>query len=168
MLNQDKKNTHSKSLYAVLVAFLFETFLFIPLDLVIAVYAHKNQNRAFVTACMCAFLSTLSAVMAYFIGHFAFHSIGQLILKGPWIKGWFDKLLSLYVNYDFSVVFVGALLPLPIKVVTISSGFFGINLFKFFTAVLIARIIRFNTIAYWSIKYGHKVDKLINGFWFKK
>lgn len=157
-----------KSLYAILLAFLFETFLFIPLDLVIAVYSHKNKDSAIYTASICAFLSTISALMGYLIGIFAFNSIGKLILNGAWIKSWFEKLLVLYVNHDFSVVFIGALLPLPIKVVTISAGFFGINVFKFFTAVLLARIIRFTTIAYWSIKYGHKIDKLINGFWFKK
>lgn len=144
--------------------FLLETFLFLPMDLVLAGYCFKNREQAYPIALICAFCSTCSALVSYLIGFFAWEQFGCKILGFMVKSGWFLKLTALYQQFQFPMVFLGGLLPLPIKAVTISAGFCKLSIPVFLTAMFLARIIRFVGVAYIAQNYGEYAVTMLKNF----
>jgi len=89
--------------------------------------------------------SAIGELTGYMIGLGSEVSIEKYEKKIPRI---IKKLMKLFKNIGFWVVFVAALLPFPFDVIGILSGMSQYNLKKFFIATLIGRIIRSVTFAY--------------------
>lgn len=135
--------------------FLIDTFLFLPMDLLLAGYCYKKKDEAYTTAIFCAFCSTFSAVVSYLIGYFAWDQIRGFL--GFLVENQiFTKIVQLYQKYHFQVVFVGGLLPIPVKSITISAGFCKLSLLPFICAVLLSRLVRFVGVAYVAKNFGAK------------
>lgn len=120
-------------------------------------------------------LGTLTgAIAGYSIGHFAwlningeFTGLAQFLfnnLPGFSVAG-YDKIQLLYEKWDFWILFVAALLPLPYKIFSISSGVFDINLLMFCLATLVSQAIKFFALALLTIKLGPQVKKLFQFNW---
>ena len=73
----------------------------------------------------------------------------------------YNKINVLYSKWDFWLLFIASLLPLPYKIFSISSGVFDINIFIFCTATLISQGIKFFLLALLIIKLGPEVKKLL-------
>ncbi|MEZ4414656.1 MAG: YqaA family protein [Gemmatimonadota bacterium] len=73
----------------------------------------------------------------------------------------FDKIQSFYERFDFWAVFLAGLTPFPYKVVTISSGVFGINLGVFLLSSILSRGLRFFLVAGLIYRYGAPVKVFI-------
>ncbi len=136
--------------------FLIETFIIMPLDLVLAGYCFRKKEEAYNITLFCALGSTISAVGSYIIGFFAWEHIGQKIVSFFISQELFSKLIFLYQKYQFPVVFLGGLLPIPIKSITISAGFCKLSLLPFILAIFASRLIRFFSVAYISKNFGQK------------
>jgi membrane protein YqaA with SNARE-associated domain len=118
-----------------------------------------------------ATLGTLSgAVAGYSIGHFAwinihgeFTGLAQFLFNN--IPGFSEsiyiKIHILYTKWDFWILFIASVLPLPYKIFSISSGVFDINIFIFCIATLISQGIKFFLLALLIIKLGPEVKKLL-------
>ena len=110
----------------------------------------KIFRIAFISLCG----SVIGGIFAYFIGMFMFESLGNYILDLYNLKNTFDKFTSEISNYGFIYVFIGGFTPMPFKVITLSSGFIGINFFIFILACIISRFARFFIIGFIIWKYG--------------
>jgi membrane protein YqaA with SNARE-associated domain len=165
ILNRLKRWTgHVFGPWGLPIIFLFESFLFFPLDLVLFASCHRNKEKAFSIAFLCALTSSLAAIVSYFIGRLAWETMGIRMLGA---LGGLDlvKKIAVYLEGNlFIVTFLGAILPIPTKIVTISCGFLKTNLKVFFIAIFIARIVRFSTIAYLAKRFGHKVEAVLKRF----
>jgi len=89
--------------------------------------------------------SAIGELTGYMVGLGSEVSIEKYEKKIPRI---IKKLMKLFTNVGFWVVFVAALLPLPFDVIGILGGMSKYDLKKFFIATVIGRIIRYVAFAY--------------------
>ncbi len=151
-------------------AFADASFLPLPTPMFFLALALLNITKTYKYA-LFATLGTLSgAVAGYSIGHFAwintngeFTGLAQFLFNN--IPGFsesiYNKIHILYTKWDFWILFIASVLPLPYKIFSISSGVFDINIFIFCTATLISQGIKFFLLALLIIKLGPEVKKLL-------
>ena len=96
----------------------------------------------------------IGGIFAYFIGMFLFESLGNYILDLYNLNNTFEKFIAEISIYGFIYVFIGGFTPIPFKVITLSSGFIGINFLIFISACLVSRFARFFIIGFIIWKYG--------------
>jgi membrane protein YqaA with SNARE-associated domain len=119
----------------------------------------SDRDRIFKIAWFALLGSLLGAIAAYFIGMYLFESIGMYILNLYGLYETFTNFSNQVSEYGFLYVFVGGFTPVPFKIVTLSSGFIGINFLIFIAASIISRSIRFFLIGYIIWKFGEDIMK---------
>lgn len=116
-------------------------------------------------------LGTLfGSFLGYAIGHFAwldasgnFTGVAQFMFNN--VPGFtiefYDKIKLLYDQWDFWILFVAALVPVPYKIFSISSGVFDINIFVFAIATFVSQGIKFFLMALLIVKVGERAKRIL-------
>lgn len=139
------------------IFFVLEMFILVPLDPLLAFYCHERADKAWWFAGIAAISSTIGALIGYAFGLFLWDIIG------PWIIGFvlsqetFDMFVTGYKHYQGWAVFVGGILPIPFKAITLSAGFCQLSIIPFMVAVLAARSVRFFAIAGITVHWGPRI-----------
>ena len=134
------------------ISFAESSFFPIPPDvMLIPMVVAKRAKWAFY-----ALISTLSSVagafLGYAIGALLFKAIGEPILHFYGAEHTFERLVEWYDQWGGWGIFLGAVTPLPYKVLTIFSGSVGFNLLVFAGVSIVGRGLRFFLVAgllYW-------------------
>lgn len=157
-----------------LCAFADASIFGLPTPMLFLALALLNIKKAYKYA-LFGILGALSGSIAgYSIGHFAwldmngeFTGLAQFLLNNipGFSEAGYNKIHILYAKWDFWILFIAAVLPLPYKIFSISSGVFDINLFIFCLATLISQGIKFFLLALMTIKLGPEVKKLFKFNW---
>jgi membrane protein YqaA with SNARE-associated domain len=119
----------------------------------------SDRDRIFKIAWFALLGSLFGAIAAYFIGMYLFESIGMYILNLYDLNEAFSNFSDQVSEFGFIYVFIGGFTPVPFKIVTLSSGFIGINFLIFITASIISRSVRFFLIGYIIWKFGEDIMK---------
>lgn len=155
----------AKSKYAMHVlawTSVFESiFLLIPSDLLIMAIGISDKKKAFKAAAIATIFSVVGGLLAYIIGAFMYDTVGVWLIDKLGYADKFVEFASHYAKYGVLIVIVGALTPFPYKVITIASGFVGMNVLLFIVASLIARALRYFLIALLIYKMGEKAREFI-------
>ena len=156
LLNKTSQFTESKIAYPFIFILCFtESIIFpFPQEIFMIPMMASNKERIFKIAGFALLGSLLGAIVAYLIGLYLFESLGRYILDLYNLNESFLNFSVQVANYGFIYVFIGGFTPVPFKIITLSSGFMGINFLIFITASLISRSIRFFLIGYIIWKYG--------------
>ena len=156
LLNKTSQFTESKIAYPFIFILCFtESIIFpFPQEIFMIPMMASNKERIFKIAGFALLGSLLGAIVAYLIGLYLFESMGRYILDLYNLNESFLNFSDQVANYGFIYVFIGGFTPVPFKIITLSSGFMGINFLIFITASLISRSIRFFLIGYIIWKYG--------------
>lgn len=101
--------------------------------------------------------SASGELTGYMVGLGSTTAIEKYEKKTPRI---IKKLMKLFKNIGFWLVFAAALLPVPFDVIGIASGFAQYNLKKFYVATILGRVIRSLAIAYG----GYSIFPIIQTF----
>jgi membrane protein YqaA with SNARE-associated domain len=146
------------------IALLFglELFLFIPLDAILIFFCLQNPKRTFLYVLIAAVASTLSAILGYMIGHFLWDLIGSYIVPHLISTSFFERVSSHLQLYENWAVFLGALLPLPMKAISLTSGVFHLAFLPFFCCVLAARLLRFGLVGGAMVLWGESVKTFVD------
>jgi membrane protein YqaA with SNARE-associated domain len=151
-------------------AFADASFLPLPTPMFFLALALLNLTKTYKYA-LYATLGTLSGAAAgYSIGHFAwlntegeFTGLAQFLFNN--IPGFsesiYNKIHILYTKWDFWILFIASVLPLPYKIFSISSGVFDINIFIFCIVTFVSQGIKFFLLGLLIIKLGPEVKKLL-------
>lgn len=151
-------------------AFADASFLPLPTPMFFLTLTLLNTSKAYKYA-LFGTLGTLSgAIAGYAIGYFAwltpngdYSSIARFMFDN--IPGFsvemYNKIQMLYTKWDFWILFVAALIPVPYKIFSISSGVFDINLLVFSVATLVSQGIKFYFLALLIVKTGTAVKKML-------
>ncbi|MCY3704272.1 MAG: DedA family protein [Gammaproteobacteria bacterium] len=114
--------------------------------------------------------SVLGGVIGYGIGAGAWHLFDQFFFEHiPGVSPEsFARVQGLYGRYDFWVIFLAGLTPLPYKVFTLSAGVFAINFPVFVLASCISRGLRFfvlgGLVYRWGSALRGAIDRHFNTF----
>ena len=123
-----------------------------PLELIlipsIVKYPHKYIKYAFLAALM----STIGAIFGYILGYYLEEKIIKSLID-------ISEFIPIYEKYGALIILIGAITPLPFKLVTVASGVFKINLILLIMYSFIGRYIRYQIITLLTYYYGSKMIK---------
>ncbi len=149
------------------IAFAESSFFPIPPDVLLIALCLGKSEKCFRYAAICTLGSVLGGMAGYAIGWGLWGSVDQLFFT--YVPGFheegFAKVQTLYQEWDFWFVFIAAFTPVPYKVITITAGVFGLNIFMFLLATIIGRSARFFLVAGLIKKFGEPVRNIIDK-WF--
>jgi membrane protein YqaA with SNARE-associated domain len=161
LLEKSSKFTKSRLAYPFIFVLCFlESIIFpFPQEVFIIPMMASDRDRIFKIAWFALLGSMFGAIAAYFIGMYLFESIGMYILNLYDLNETFSNFSDQVSEFGFLYVFIGGFTPVPFKIVTLSSGFIGINFLIFITASAISRSVRFFLIGYIIWKFGEDIMK---------
>ena len=107
-------------------------------------------------------------MLGYAIGALLYDSIGGWIIQLYGYGNKMDAFRESYAEWGAMIILIKGLTPIPYKLVTISLGFAGYNLFLFIVLSIITRGARFFLLAFLLNRYGPQAREIIEkrlGFW---
>ena len=160
-LEKSSRFTKSRLAYPFIFILCFlESIIFpFPQEVFMIPMMASERDRIFKIAWFALLGSLFGAIVAYFIGMYLFESIGMYILNLYDLNEAFSNFSDQISEFGFIYVFIGGFTPVPFKIVTLSSGFIGINFLIFITASIISRSVRFFLIGYIIWKFGEDIMK---------
>ena len=152
LLIEKAKHNAEKTLADKILGFIsiIESIIFpIPVDPFLAGLTLAAPKKAFKFALFCTVGSVIGGVIGWLLGYFVGPSIENILLNIPWFTEEKFKAVKLAYNENgMLIIFLGAFTPLPYKIITVTSGMAGINIFGFVLMSLVGRGIRFFVVAY--------------------
>ena len=143
-----RKSATSRKAYGLLssVSFLESALLPLPVDAVSIPMMIGAPSRAFKVANVALITSVLGGLLGYIIGYLFFEGFGENVITYYGLAEQF-KEFEQTAKQDWwkaaTAIFLGALTPIPFKLVCIGSGFLNISLPLFLGVAMLGRAIRF-------------------------
>lgn len=142
--------------------FFLELILFIPLDAILMFFCLQNRKRIFLYVLIASVASSLSGLCGYLLGHFLWDIVGPYIVPHLVSASFFERFAAHYQNYEAWAVFFGALMPIPMKVLSLSAGIFHLGLAPFLVFLFLARLVRFSLVGGAMYLWGDAVKGFID------
>jgi membrane protein YqaA with SNARE-associated domain len=143
-----KLSARPSAIWALGVISFAESSVFpIPPDVILIPMSLARPHRAFFYAGICTVTSVLGGLLGYAIGALLYDSLGKFLID---LYGYGDKVETFraaYAQWGHWIILLKGLTPIPYKVVTITSGFAGYDLFWFTVLSIITRGARFYVLA---------------------
>jgi membrane protein YqaA with SNARE-associated domain len=136
------------------MSFAESSFFPIPPDVMLLPMSLARPKRAWFFATVCTVSSVAGGVLGYAIGALLYDSVGQWLMQ---IYNLTDKVESFrqsYAEWGSVIILLKGLTPIPYKLVTITSGFAGYNIWLFILCSIVARGGRFFFLAILLNRYG--------------
>ena len=150
------------------VSFAESSFFPIPPDTMLIPMSLARPERAWTYATLCTLTSVAGGVLGYAIGAMLYDTIGHWLIH---LYGYGDKVEAFrdaYARWGTVIILLKGLTPIPYKIVTITSGFAGYNIWLFIVCSIAARGVRFYLTALVLNRYGARVRAIIEerlAFW---
>lgn len=145
------------------LAFIEAIFFPIPPDVLLIALVLGARQKWFKFALGCMIASVVGGLVGYAAGAYSWEALAPIFYD--YIPGFtehkFEKIRSLYEQYDFWVVFTAGFTPIPFKVITVSAGVCSINLPVFIIASALSRGARFMLVAWLLNRYGEPIREFI-------
>jgi membrane protein YqaA with SNARE-associated domain len=152
-----------------LVSFAESSFFPVPPDTMLIPMSLARPDKAWTYATLCTLTSVAGGVLGYVIGAYLYDTIGHWLIA---LYGYGDKVEAFreaYARWGTVIILVKGVTPIPYKIVTITSGFAGYNIWLFVICSFVARGMRFYVTAFLLNRYGAQARAIIEerlGFWF--
>ena len=150
------------------VSFAESSFFPVPPDVMMIPMALARPDKAWHYAALCTWTSVAGGLLGYLIGAALYDTVGLWLMQ---LYGYGDKVEAFreaYAKWGAWIILLKGLTPIPYKIVTITSGFAGYNVFLFILFSIIARGMRFYLVAFLLSRYGPQARAMIEerlGFW---
>jgi membrane protein YqaA with SNARE-associated domain len=136
------------------VAFAESSFFPIPPDIMLLPMSVAQPKRAWLFAGVCTAASVLGGVLGYAIGALLYDSVGHWLITLYGLGDSVEAFRASYAKWGAMVILVKGVTPIPYKLVTITSGFAGYNIWLFILLSIITRGGRFFVAALLMNRYG--------------
>jgi membrane protein YqaA with SNARE-associated domain len=140
---QRKAETKGAARTLFFLAFIESIFFPIPPDLLLIPLGLAARRQVFRLAAICLTGSVLGGTAGYLIGYFFMDVIGMFIVQLYGLEDGYFQMQEWYRDYDVLAVAVGAISPIPYKLVALTAGAFKINLATFIIVSALSRGVRF-------------------------
>lgn len=151
-----------------IVSFVESSFFPVPPDAMLIPMSLARPDKAYFYATLCTLTSVAGGLLGYFIGAVLYDSLGLWLIS---LYGYGDKIEAFreaYAQWGAWIILLKGLMPIPYKIVTITSGFAGYNLGLFVIFSMITRGARFFVLAFLLHRYGARARHIIErqlGLW---
>jgi membrane protein YqaA with SNARE-associated domain len=139
------------------VSFAESSFFPIPPDPMLAAMVIAKPKQAWLIAAICSVASVAGGYLGYAIGYFLMATVGQWVVDFYGLQSSFAQFERWYDEWGVWVILIKGLLPIPYKVVTITSGAVHFDLIAFGITSLITRAGRFFLVAALFKIYGEPI-----------
>lgn len=145
------------------IAFVESSVFLVPADVLYLPMALSRPDRAYRYALVATGASVLGGIAGWFIGFYAYETIGRPVLEFYGKLDAFEALkLSSGTGFILLMLVTSGLAHLPpIKVVTILAGVIGFPLGWFILSAIVARGARFLFLAWLLRSYGEPIRHFI-------
>lgn len=157
-----QKASSTRAPFWLALLFGLELALFIPLDAVLMFFCLQKRNNIFLYVMIATIASTISGLIGYLLGHFLWDLIGGWVVPHLIATATFDRLSSHFQLYENWAVFFGALLPFPLKALSLTAGVFHLGILPFITYLASARLLRFALVGGAMAIWGEKVKIFVD------
>ncbi|MGZ3409627.1 MAG: YqaA family protein [Xanthobacteraceae bacterium] len=150
------------------VSFAESSFFPVPPDVMLVPMSLARPDRAWFYAVVCTLTSVAGGVLGYVIGSMLYDSVGSWVIDFYGLGGKVESFRDSYREYGAWIILLKGLTPIPYKVVTITAGFSGYNVWLFILFSVITRGARFSLLAFLLSRYGMQAREIIEkrlGFW---
>src|SRR6267142_2619311 len=130
--------------------------------------SQPRPRQAWVFATLCTVASVAGGLLGYAIGALLYDSLGQWLINLYGLGGKVEAFRASYAEWGAWIIIGKGLTPIPYKLVTITSGFAGYNIWLFILCSMIARGGRFFVVAILLNRYGDAIRAEIEkrlGMW---
>lgn len=140
-----KQATQHRLAEPILALMCFLEAMILPIfpEIMLAPMIVANRYRAWRLATICTVSSVLGGLGGYAIGYFLFDSVGRAIIDFYGAGDGFASLTQSFNDNGPLMIIIGAISPIPYKVITITSGVAGLDLWTFVIYGLIGRATRY-------------------------
>lgn len=136
------------------VSFAESSFFPIPPDVMLLPMSLARPKRAWFFATVCTVASVTGGLVGYGIGALLYDSLGQWLMHIYNLTDKVETFRQSYAEWGAVIILVKGLTPIPYKLVTITSGFAGYNIWLFILCSIVARGGRFFVLAVLLNRYG--------------
>jgi membrane protein YqaA with SNARE-associated domain len=136
------------------VAFAESSFFPVPPDIMLLPMSLAQPKRAWWFAAICTVASVAGGMLGYAIGALLYDSLGHWLITLYGLSDKVDAFRASYAEWGAVIILVKGLTPIPYKLVTITSGFAGYNIWLFILCSIVARGGRFFVVAVLLSRYG--------------
>jgi membrane protein YqaA with SNARE-associated domain len=147
--------------WLALISFAESSFFPIPPDVVVIPMVLARREQAWRIAAVVTLSSVLGGIAGYFIGAFLYDSVGAWLMRLYGMTDDVQAFRAWFAQWGVWIVLIKGLTPIPFKLVTIASGFAGMNLPAFIAAAAVTRGLRFFLIAGLLKRFGEPMQAFI-------
>ncbi len=121
------------------VSFAESSFFPVPPDVMMVPMMVSRPDRAYRYALIATLTSVVGGLVGYAIGALLYDSVGSWLFRLYGLDKGAETFREAYAHYGHWVILLKGFTPIPYKLVTITSGFAGYDLFWFVVLSLITR-----------------------------
>jgi membrane protein YqaA with SNARE-associated domain len=143
------------------VSFAESSFFPVPPDVMLAPMSLAQPKRAWLYAGVCTVASVLGGVLGYGIGALLYDSVGHWLISVYGLGDKVETFRASYAQWGSLIILLKGLTPIPYKLVTITSGFAGYNIWLFILFSVITRGARFFIAGALFNRYGDWIRERI-------
>lgn len=129
------------------VSFVESSVFPIPPDVMLIPMCLARRERAWFYAGVCSAASVLGGLLGYAIGALLYDTVGRFLIELYGYGQKAEEFRAAYAQWGHWIILIKGVTPIPYKVVTITSGFAGYDLFWFTVLSIITRGARFYLVA---------------------
>jgi len=141
------ESTHTKW-WLALLSFTEASVFVIPPDPLLAAIILAGSQRWLYWALFTTVISIVGGIAGYILGAFFFDAFGVSFISFYGLQTEFEDLKVYVAEGAFGIILLGALTPLPYKIVVLASGFLKVNFFVFLLASIVGRGLRYGIVSY--------------------
>ena len=139
------------------VSFAESSFFPIPPDVMLLPMSLARPQRAWFFAGVCTVASVAGGLVGYAIGALLYDSLGQWLMHIYNLTDKVETFRQSYAEWGAVIILLKGLTPIPYKLVTITSGFAGYDIWLFILCSIVARGGRFFVLAVLLNRYGDAI-----------
>lgn len=144
------------------VSFAESSFFPVPPDVMLVPMMLARPDKAWFYAAICTVTSVIGGLLGYLIGALLYESVGAWLFQLYGLTEGAETFRHSYAEYGHWIILLKGLTPIPYKLVTITSGFAGYNLFWFVVLSIITRGARFFLVALLMSRFGPAIKNVID------
>lgn len=151
---------HKNSVRILFLWSMSESIFFpIPPDIGLIAMSGVNRNKAFYYAFVTTFSSVIGGLLGYMIGYYLYEWVGVLLIELYSFEELFKTYVEQFRNNGDIIVLIGAVTPIPYKLITVAGGVAHMNIINFIVFSFLGRAIRYftvSTIVFFLGEYARK------------
>jgi len=136
------------------ISFAESVFAPILIDPFLIALIIASPKRWFTYTVISIVSSVLGGIVAYFLGAFLFDTFGTQLLAFFKLEGAFASVMTQVAAGGFMFVLIGAITPIPYKLVALAAGLLHIHFIVFLIASIIGRTIRLGIVGFVTHMFG--------------